>query len=206
MEYLSVVTAGFSIIIASFALWRTEYRFKVGVKIDKLEEIYELVEYLAHYYADLLSISVKLDDAREGKRQPVSRRPGWKSNREIYNESVKQFCSVANVKDIESKIVKLEVLSRAYLAKSDQCQVMVFKFIFSNIINYSLNSQVLAKHLLDVERFPDAYHVNRLADDIANMLIDRISFSQGQENFKKEIQTRTKEKIAEWNTSSKTSG
>jgi len=180
---LGFITSVLAIIISIYSVWRGEVYFKKNVKIEKIEEIYSIIESLAISYNGLHTIYNLLCDYHSPDADIITRRHAF----EVYTEHVQLYKQNHDIEEIMSKIDRLEVLARAYLNPKKSLKVMAFKKMVLDMTECAIQMQTLKKEAFWREGFPFVEHVNAYADDLGNLLIEEIGFAHGDKKYRESL-------------------
>jgi len=111
---LALYVNTFCTILAVFAAFVTIYitikNFRIGIRNEKLEQIFSSIEALSYIYGELIEIYNSLKSYHEDNDQIA--RNNWLSE---YKEKRTNFLGKVQIHDYFEMVLKIEILSRSYL-------------------------------------------------------------------------------------------
>lgn len=137
------------------------------IRVNKLEELFDLFTRLIEYYNRMFPLVSYLDSyyERSGEIKTV------KDYYEIRNKYVdKNFIS-----NVRKDLYRMEVLANSYLKKKQRILLLAYGRMILYLSSYVLSMQEISKRIHWGERFPDYEHVNQFEADVQNMLVNEIS-------------------------------
>jgi hypothetical protein len=178
-------------IIALIALVRNRTNFERNIRNGKIESIYTIIEELARYYFAPYGVYLDLIQYHRVDFSTVERSAAFKA----YMVSAKSLRENYDIKEIQSKLRDLEILSRAYLKKPLCMRVMAFQRMVAQATQCALGMDKILLDMFWAGGFPEPTKASRYADDLANSLIDEIGMSSGQNDFTEKLRAYTEEQF-----------
>ncbi|ALC15668.1 hypothetical protein DSOUD_0881 [Desulfuromonas soudanensis] len=191
IEDMKTVSTVVVAVIALVALMRNSANFERNIRNGKIESIYTIVEELATYYFGPYGVYLDLIQYHRVDFSTVERSAALKT----YMESAKSLRENYDIKDIQSKLRDLEILSRAYLKKPLCMRVMAFQRMVGQATQCALGMDKILLDMFWAGGFPEPTKASRYADDLANSLIDEIGLSSAQKGFREKLEAYTEEQF-----------
>lgn len=158
-----------AILISIFNLLTTHRNAKRGIRVQKLEEIQELLYFLYVYYPKLLEINQFQKILASGDNP----------NRLIYNskryeDKVEQFKNELGSKSLEESMVRLLILTNTYLPKSElKLDIVSLVEMYSLVYDFAIYD--ITNIEKDFDEFPNLQQLDNFFGEIEDGILHQMS-------------------------------
>lgn len=171
MDYFTLVISVVALIASIYGIYLSSKIAKQQIVTNKLEEAYEAIALLSYYYNSLVILQRYLEDSVSTEIFNAEQRY---QNRIAYEKQVMKYKEHIDLKDLEYKCSRLEVIANAYMQEPLKIRVLAYSKFFWDLISISINGQWLIREMYYKKGFPDIMILNEMVENIQGDLIKRI--------------------------------
>lgn len=168
VDYLSVGTSVVAIIIAILAIKFATRTSNHQILVSKVEETYEITQYLLYHYSSLLFIYHQLDESHNSEKYSALERSELN---DAYHRVLEEFKKNVDTDDLYNKTSRLKVLTQAYLTPELKVKVLAYNDLFEKLIAVTLYQQKILQAMFYKEGFPEE---KQLREFVAELEVDLI--------------------------------
>lgn len=175
-ETITALTAIGALLISTLAIIRATQDNRKQIVVGKLEEIYELVIFLIVEYDKLYELEIELQncgDETDGNYTEA------KKKYNLEREKVKQR---VNLDDLFDKVIRLHVLTNAYLSGELRLEVMAYSRLFECLMRTIRIGNLKEKKINYSEGFPTTANLRNVVGNLAKKLIIKINLGGDKES------------------------
>lgn len=173
---LQSATAGAAFVACYLSFQAIQQSEKISnrqILVGKIEEAYEITQFLRYYYSSLEFIFDNLSDSRNEKDTIQAQALG-KNHQDLVDE----FKKNVDVDELEKKIGRLRVLAQAYLKGELKMKVLVYCDLFEKLIVVSLRKQIFIQDLFYNTGFPKHIKVYNYCEELEVELLNLIDLGE----------------------------
>jgi hypothetical protein len=160
-----------ALIISTIAIIKATRDNQKQILVGKIEEIYELIIFLAVEYEDLYILYTLFDNHHNDKYSAIEQREFLDN----YTDELERIKTIINIDDLFNKIFRLNVLANSYLEKSLKLDVLAYGQLFESLIIVSTKQRMKRKERLFKEGFPTKDNVYKLVGHLSDLLVRKIN-------------------------------
>jgi len=170
--FISAIVGIAALIIARQAINTTTKDNRQQVLVSKYEEIYELVSSTVVEYELLQNLYAKLQQCHSKQNELESLVFDFFDE---YRDELTRIKSVIDTDELFNKLIRLNVLSNAYLDEPLLFEVNAYSSLFQEILITTVQLQFITEETDFKEGFPTNEELYKFTQNIAHQLIKKIS-------------------------------
>jgi len=172
----------FIVLIAFLALRWQNKNFKKNIEINKLEEIYLLVQETSFFYSKLMEVYNNVEKYKDANNKSI------KTLNEFYQERDKLMIKEDFIKLFDNTY-KIELFAKAYTEKKITIKLLYFTHIMLPLLDVTYNGGSIKHTTYWKNGFPDYSSFFKLQKNIEDNLISKININKNitSEQLEKEV-------------------
>lgn len=168
-------------LIAFLALWHQNSNFKKNIRINKLEELFVLIQKVSLNYERLIPLYIALSDMKDGK-------DGTCKTLAEYFQKRNESYSKKEMQEVLDDIYRIEFLARAYTSKKCRIKILSFVHILAPLATLVFNGGNYLHEIHWPNGSPSFNQFYNFLDGLKDDLLLKLSFERNITS--KEIQKR----------------
>lgn len=171
MDYFTLGISIVALIASIYGIYLSSKIAKQQIVTGKLEEAYEAIALLSHYYNAFLILQRCLEDSESTE---IFNAEQLHQNRIAYEKQVIKYKEQIDLKDLEYKCSRLEVIANAYMQGLLKIRVLAYSKFFWDLISISIHGQWITREMFYKKGFPDVMVLNEMVESLQGDLIELI--------------------------------
>ncbi len=178
---ISLISIVLSITFSIIVIRQTRKNHRQNIIVEKLEEIFEIIDYFSKIYPELLNLSLFLEPYYNDTENNITH----------YNNYIDERTRKLQLIDIEylyKMFSRIEILTLSYCSDKLQTEVLSFTKLIFDLSRYVFGMQRIYIEMWWKEGFPDFVKIHEYSDVISNEIITEIGIhKKNVTNYRKEV-------------------
>lgn len=167
MTLLSTIATIVAVVVAGLAIYYSNKNSERQIVVQKLEELFELIESMRQFYIILKPLSLRVEDLQSQKYEELQTRGQYF---EIRNQNITD----EDWKQIRGYLPRIKILERCYTDGYLQSEIQGFEDLMFALSDFVYNAGSLHKEMRWKEGFPTYEGFYKIVEDIEQTLILKI--------------------------------